>query len=111
MITQVNIPNKIEKNYNELISINENAVAALIAYKDYADGYKSLGNIADDLSISKMSLVDIYERARLPIILYSKEEFQDELGDIGIINIVEQIKEKRKCYSVDLLDSLLDIVK
>ena len=85
MLSQVNIPNKIENNYYELTSVNENAVAALIAYRDYVDGYKSLGNIADDLNISKTSLVDIYERARLPIILYSKDEFQDELRNIGVI--------------------------
>ncbi len=57
MLAQVNIPNNIEKNYNELTSVNENAVAALLAYKDYADGYKSLGNIADDLNI-RCSIVD-----------------------------------------------------
>lgn len=85
MLAQVNIPNGIEKNYNELTSVNENAVAALIAYKDYVDGQKSLGNIADDLDISKISLVDIYEKARLPIILYSKDEFNDELKDLGVI--------------------------
>lgn len=85
MLAQVNIPNEIEKNYNELTSVNENAVAALIAYKDYVDGQKSLGNIADDLDISKISLVDIYEKARLPIILYSKDEFNDELKDLGVI--------------------------
>ena len=29
----------------------------------------------------------------------------------NIINIVDWIKAKRKCYSEDLLDNLLDIVK
>ena len=85
MLAQINIPNKIEKNYNELNEINGNAVAALVAYKDYADGIKSLGNIADDLNISKLSLVDIYEKARLPIIVYSKDDFEDELQSIGVI--------------------------
>ena len=85
MLAKVNIPNRIENNYYELTSVSENAVAALIAYKDYADGNKSLGNIADELNISKISLVDIYERARLPIILYTKEDFKDELECIGVL--------------------------
>ena len=85
MIAQINIPNEIEENYNELNKINENALVALVAYKDYVDGKKSLGNIADELNISKISLVDIYEKARLPIILYSQDDFKDELKSVGFI--------------------------
>lgn len=85
MIAQINIPNGIEENYNELNKINENALVALVAYKDYVDGKKSLGNIADELNISKISLVDIYEKARLPIVLYSQDDFKDELKSVGFI--------------------------
>ena len=85
MIAQINIPNEIEENYNELNKINENALVALVAYKDYVDGKKSLGNIADELNISKISLVDIYEKARLPIVLYSQDDFKDELKSVGFI--------------------------
>lgn len=82
MVAKIEIPNNIVDNYNELNNIDKNAIAALIAYKDYANGNKSLGNIANDLNMSKLSLVDVYEKANLPIALYTKNELEDELKNL-----------------------------
>ena len=60
-------------NYNELNNIDKNAITALIAYKDYANGKKSLGNIANDFNMCKLSLVDVCEKVNLSIVLYTKK--------------------------------------
>lgn len=64
-----NIENKIDKN----------VTAALCYYKEYVDGTKTLGNIADDLNISKRPLYDIYENAGLPVITYGVGDLKNDL--------------------------------
>ena len=79
MIVEIEIPNNIVDDYNELNKIDKNAIVALIAYKDYANGNKSLRNIADELNMSKIALVDIYEKANLSIVLYTASELRQEI--------------------------------
>lgn len=82
MVAEINIPNNVINNYNEINKIDKNAIIALLYYKDYADGNKTLGNIADDLDISKRALYDIYENARMPIIRYGVNDLNSDLRNV-----------------------------
>lgn len=82
MVAEINIPNNAISHYNEMNKIDKNAIIALLYYKEYADGNKTLGNIAEDLNISKRALYDIYENARMPIIRYGINDLNSDLRNL-----------------------------
>lgn len=82
MVAEINIPNNVIDRYNEINKIDKNAIVALLYYKEYADGNKTLGNIADDLNISKRALYDIYENARMPVIRYGIKDLNNDLRNL-----------------------------
>lgn len=60
MVAEINIPNNVIDHYNEINKINKNVIIALLYYKEYADGNKTLGNIVDDLNNDLRNLENMF---------------------------------------------------